>query len=149
MPMSEDLTLAVLIEIRDEIRATNQRVDVTNSRLEQLGTDLRGEIARTRDELRGAIEQTSDELRGEIAQTRDEVRGAIAQTREELRGEIAQTRHELRGEIVGVELRNATRVTEQTAATRDLYTLLSGHLDVRDRLTQVEHDVEELKKRVG
>ncbi len=110
--MSDDLSLAVLIEIRDGIRATNQRVDVTNSKLEQLGFDLRGEIAQTRDELRG---------------------------------EIAQLGTHLRGEILAVELRNATRVTEQTAATRDLYTLLNDRLDLRDRVTQVELDVAEIK----
>jgi chromosome segregation ATPase len=108
MPMSEDLTLEILIEIRDEIRSTNQHVDTTNSRLdqtnlklEQLGTDLRGEIAVTRSEFRDGLDAR--------------------------------------------ELRNATRIAEQTAATRDLYTLLTDRLDLRDRVTRCESDIDEIK----
>ena len=48
---SDDLTIRVLIEIRDEIRSTNQRVDRTNDRvdhlsggLEDLGRQLSGRI---------------------------------------------------------------------------------------------------------
>jgi len=106
MPMSDDdLTLAVLIEIRDEIRTTNQRVNQTNQRLDNLGADLRAEI------------------------------GALGT--------------ELRGEMLAIELRSATRMTEQTAATRDLYTMLTGQLELRDRVTQCEHKIDELNKRVG
>jgi len=35
---SDDLTIRVLIEIRDEIRSTNQRVDRTNERVDHLST---------------------------------------------------------------------------------------------------------------
>ena len=48
---SDDLTIRVLIEIRDEIRSTNQRVDRTSDRIDHLsgridglGTHLSGRI---------------------------------------------------------------------------------------------------------
>jgi len=98
---------------------------------------------------RPGIAQTRTELRDEIAQTRTELRDEIAQTRAELRGEIAQTRTELRGEIRESELRLATRTVEQTAATRDRYAMLTGQLELRDRVERCEHDIEELKQRVS
>lgn len=100
--MSDDLTVAILIEIRDEIRSTNHRVD---------------------------------ELRGEV-------RTGLA----EVRSELALTRNEFRDELHAVELRNATRVTEQTAATRDLYTMLTTQLELRDRVAQCEHEIGEIKR---
>lgn len=41
---SDDLTIRVLIEIRDEIRSTNQRVDRTNERVDQLSEHVSGRI---------------------------------------------------------------------------------------------------------
>ena len=41
----------------------------------------------------------ASELRGEIAETRQELRGEIAETRQELKGEIAETRQELKEEM--------------------------------------------------
>ncbi len=110
--MSEDLTLAILIEIRDEIRSTNHRVDQTNVRLDDLRGELRTGLGGVRGELRTGL-------------------GGV------------------RGELRESELRMATRVTEQTAAARDLYTMLTTQLELRDRVTQCEHDIDDLKKRVG
>lgn len=110
--MSEDLTVAILIEIRDEIRSTNHRVDQTNVRL---------------DGLRGELRTGLDDLRGELRTGLADVRGDLRES----------------------ELRMATRVTEQTAATRDLYTMLTTQLELRDRVAQCEQDIDELKKRGG
>jgi len=103
--MSDDVTVQILIEIRDEIRSTNQRLDQTNQQLDQ--------------------------------------------TRTELRAEIALVRHDLGHEIRESELRSATRMIELTAATRDVYTMLTGQLALRDRVERCEHDIDDLKKRVG
>jgi len=110
--MSDDVTTKILIEIRDEIRTTNQRLD-----------------------------QTKTELKEEISLVRTE----LALVRTELREEIGQ----VRGEAVERELRLATQIVEQTAATRDLYTMLTGQLDLRDRVERCERDIGDLKKRVG
>ncbi len=125
--MSDDLTVNILIEIRDEIRSTNARLDGTNQRLDQ---------ART-------------ELRAEIAQVSTDLGSAIAQVRTDLGSAIAQVRTDLGSAILGAELRIATRTIEQTAATRDLYGLLSGQLDLRGRVERCEHEIDALKQRVG
>lgn len=58
---SDDLTTRVLIEIRDEIRGTNRRVDTLNERVERLEagqTELRREandVRREMKELRGSV----------------------------------------------------------------------------------------------
>ncbi len=114
--MSDDLTVNILIEIRDEIRSTNARLDGTNQRLDQARTELRAEIAQVSTDLGSAI---------------------------------AQVRTDLGSAILGAELRIATRTIEQTAATRDLYGLLSGQLDLRGRVERCEHEIDALKQRVG
>ncbi len=114
--MSDDMTVQILIEIRDEIRSTNQRVDQTR-------TELRDEIGLVRTTLEREIGLVRSELRRETASVRDDMRES--------------------------ELRLATRIVEQTAATRDLYTMLTGQLDLRDRIERCEQDIGELKHRIG
>ncbi|MBA3538066.1 MAG: hypothetical protein H0T79_00410 [Deltaproteobacteria bacterium] len=50
----DDLTLRVLIEIRDGISQTNLRLDQTNLRLDQTRAELREEIAETNRRLVGS-----------------------------------------------------------------------------------------------
>ncbi|MBA3461875.1 MAG: hypothetical protein H0T46_18080 [Deltaproteobacteria bacterium] len=60
--MSDDsLTLRVLIDIREELRETNKRLDQTR-------TELKDEISQTRVELTGELAQTRRELRSEIVE---------------------------------------------------------------------------------
>jgi phage shock protein A len=68
--MSDDLTLKVLIEIRDGIAATNARVDQTNQRIDKLRTDV--------DHLRADTNQRLDQLRTEHLES--EVRQATRMT---------------------------------------------------------------------
>ncbi len=60
---SDDLTIRVLIEIRDEIRSTNQRVDRTNERVDRLSEQLTGRI----DDL--GVRMVESELRTSTAIT--------------------------------------------------------------------------------
>ena len=95
----DELTVAILREIRDEIRATNARVDVSNERLDKLAegqiriatevAELRGEVCGLREEVGG--------LRGEVGDLRGEVGG--------LRGEVGGLRGEVRKQ--GDRLENA------------------------------------------
>lgn len=94
---SDDLTVRILIEIRDEIRTTNVRVDDLGRRIDGLG------------------------LR------------------------IVEVDHRL----LESEVRTATRISEQIAATRDLYALLKDRFELRDRVERCERDIDELKHRAG
>ena len=115
--MSEDnLTVQILIEIRDEMRATR--------------TELKEEIAMTRTELKAEIGKTN--LR--LDKTNERIDQGLA---------------DVRSEIVAVEVRAATLTVEQIAATRDLYQLLTGRLDLRDRVERCEREIEALKQRAG
>jgi chromosome segregation ATPase len=120
--MSDDLTLHILREIRDEIRGTNQRVD-------QLSTELRGTNQR--------VDKLGTDLCGELAQTRTE-----------LRAEVAAVREDLGRRITEVELRLATSYTELIASTRDVHELLINNFGLRDRVEACEHDIGELKRQI-
>ena len=71
---SDDLTLKVLIEIRDQIRSTNQRVDQTNMQLDQTNLQLDS----MRDELGRKIDGLGDQLGRQIVES--EIRTATAIT---------------------------------------------------------------------
>ena len=105
---ADDLTIRVLIEIRDEIRSTNQRVDRTNERVEQLS----GRIDSLGERLTGRIDSLSDRL-------------------------------------TESELRTSTAITELHGTIRDVHTLLVDRLDLRDRVSRCERDIDELKRRVS
>jgi len=119
--MSDDLTVHILTEIRDEIRGTNQRLDQTR-------VDLRAEIGELRTGLRAELRTEIGSVRQEIGSLRDEI------------GEV-------RSHLVSAELRLATRFVELTAANRDVHQLFEDRFELRDRVERVEHEVAELKKR--
>ena len=68
---------------------------------------------------------------------------------DETNGRIDDLRVELKQQILESEVRLSTRITEHTAATRDLYDLLQGGLRLRDRVEQCEHDITDLKGRIA
>jgi chromosome segregation ATPase len=116
--MSDDVTVKILIEIRDEIRKTNERLDHTNSRLEVTNQRLDNGLAA---------------VRAEIGDLRHEVRAELA---------------DVRREMLASEMRAATRVAEQTAATRNLYDLLQDRFELRDRVERCEQDIAAIKQRL-
>ena len=63
---SDDLTVRILIEIRDEIRATNARIDGTNERVDALGKTLGARIDQLRTELRTEIASVREDLSDRI-----------------------------------------------------------------------------------
>jgi chromosome segregation ATPase len=67
-----DLTLAVLREIRDEIRTTNERLDATR-------TELKTELSAVRTELKTEIATVRTELKAELT--------VVAETLKELAGQ--------------------------------------------------------------
>ncbi|MBA3392368.1 MAG: hypothetical protein H0T89_06975 [Deltaproteobacteria bacterium] len=71
---SDDLTIHVLREIRDEIRSTNQRVDETNVRLDAINTHLGKRIDAMGERLDKRIDGMGDRI------TESEMRTATAIT---------------------------------------------------------------------
>ena len=65
---SDDLTVRILIEIRDEIRATNARIDGTNERVDALGKTLGARIDQLRTELRTEIASVREDLSDRITE---------------------------------------------------------------------------------
>lgn len=120
---SDDLTVRILIEIRDEIRATNARIDGTNQRVDALGTTLGARI--------------------------DTTNARIDQLRTELHTEIAAVREDLGNRITGVELNLATQMTALIGSTRDLHDMLADRFDLRDRVERCERAIDDLNRRVG
>jgi len=111
--MSDDsVTTRVLIEIRDEIRETNARLDQTNVRLDQTNARLDHSTAR----LETAIERLRDQVKAEFLE---------------------------------LEVRQATRVTQQSAILLDLRAVFDDRYDLRDRIERCELDIAEMKKARG
>ena len=81
---SDDLTLKVLIEIRDEIRSNSARIDQTNVRLDRMGNDLNARL----DQTNTRIDQMRDEIVRHIVES--ETRTATAIT--ELAGTVRDVR---------------------------------------------------------
>ena len=86
----DDVTVAILREIRDEIRTTNERLE------------------QTRDEVRTTNER--------LEQTRDAVKEELAQTREDLGRRITQS--EVRTATAIVELAGAVQSVKDLLADR-------------------------------
>jgi hypothetical protein len=81
MTTPTDMTLALLREIRAEVRKTNERLDGTNTRLDHLDQRVEGGFARVDTELAAVRTEIAD-LRDEVIQriTASEVRTATAIT---------------------------------------------------------------------
>ena len=113
----------LLRQMLDEMRGMNQRLDATNQRLDATNQRL--------DATNQRFDATNERLEA---------------VRVELKAEIAQTRNEAAHNLLASEMRMATRVTEQTAATRDLYTLLTERFELRDRVERCEQQIAELQR---
>ena len=64
---ASDLTVAILREIRDEIRTTNSKLDTTNGRIDAVGEELSARIDGAREELSARIDVTNSRL--EVVET--------------------------------------------------------------------------------
>jgi chromosome segregation ATPase len=95
-------------------------------------------------EIRDGIRKTNERLDA----TNERLETGLAAVRTEIREGLADVRRELRAEMLASEMRHATRVAEQTAATRNLYDLLQDRFDLRDRVERCEHDIAEIKQRL-
>ena len=62
---------------------------------------------------------------------------------------LGTLRADLTRELGAFEMRQATRVNEQTAATRGLYAKVIGQFELRDRVELCEHDIAAIRDRVG
>ncbi len=84
---SDDITVRVLVEIRDAVRATNERVDKLDGRVEQMNIDLGKRI----DETNHRIDETNQRLSGlEIptATSLNEVTGTLREVTALLRDRL-------------------------------------------------------------
>lgn len=104
--------------------------------------ELLAEIRSTQDERSQRLDQHIDSTNRRFDSV-DQRFDRFEQAHAEFASRVAT-----RDQIVELELRIATRMVEQTAATRDLYDLLNANLQLRDRVERCEHEIAELKDRV-
>jgi len=69
-----ELSVEILKEIRDGVRATNQRIDATNQRLDLTRTEVGGRIDQLRDELSRRIVESEVRTSTAIAELAGTVR---------------------------------------------------------------------------
>ena len=89
-----DITIEILKEIRDAVHGTNNRIDLTNARLDQARAELSDRIENVRIELSARIDQTNDALVELSTQQRFMVRtfGSLGSRDRRLDGEVADLR---------------------------------------------------------
>lgn len=98
---SDDLTLKVLIEIRDELRSHGGRIDQTNARLDQTNAKI--------DQTNARLDLVRDELGARIVES--ELRTATAIT--DLAGSVREVKVLLRDRL---DLRDRVERCEQDIA---------------------------------
>ncbi len=103
-------------------------------------------LAELREDIRGMRTDARD-MEARLGERLDQTNGRLDNRIERLDNRIDQLRGDLKSEITASETRIATRQTDHTAATRDLYDLIQDRLQLRDRVEQLEYDVANLKDR--
>jgi len=108
-------------------------------------TDITIEILKgIREEARqtnARIDQTNARL--------DETNRRLEDMDTRVNGRIDALREELSKGIVESEIRTATAITDMHGTLRDVRDLLRDQLDLRPRVERCEHDIDELRRRLG
>ena len=105
---SDDLTLRILVDIRDEVRTTREEVRAVEhklgERIDRLGARIDG------------LDNKFDGLEHRLTES---------------------------------EIRTATELKAVAGTLQDIKDLFRDRLELRDRVTRCEHDIGELKHRIG
>lgn len=135
-------------EIKTTLVLTNKRLDDVNAHL----LDQSRRIDAMREELGGRIDSARQELSGRIDAEREELSGRINGVEEKLTGRIDVMREELGGRIDAVEEKLSGQISETNNRLNRLYEVIvrrEEHQQLSDRLRRLEHDVEDLKRRLA
>ena len=114
-----ELLMGIWNEIKELGKNLGSRIDQTNAKLEQ-----------TRNELSARIDQTNARI--------DQTNERLEELRDELSTRITQS-----------EIHTATAITDLVGTLGEMKTLFSDRLDLRGRVARCEHDIEDIKQRLG
>jgi predicted nucleic acid-binding Zn-ribbon protein len=114
-----ELLRGIWNEIKELGKNLGSRIDQTNAKLEQ-----------TRNELSARIHQTNERI--------DQTNERLEELRDELSTRITQS-----------EIHTATAITDLVGTLGEMKTLFSDRLDLRGRVARCEHDIEDIKQRLG
>jgi uncharacterized protein Yka (UPF0111/DUF47 family) len=96
------------------------------------------------------------EIRQDLRTTRDEIHSRIDNVEQRLDGRIdgLETRFEARFDrvermIVESEIRTATAINGLAGPLHDVRDMFRDRLELRDRVTRCERDIDEIKHRIG
>ena len=104
-------------------------------------TDLTLEVLKS---IRDEVRETRMELSGEVRDVRAELSGLSGEVRE-IRTDLAAVARR----VVESEVRTSTAITELHGTVRDLVDVLRSQQDVRPRIERAEHEITEIKHRLG
>jgi predicted nucleic acid-binding Zn-ribbon protein len=105
-------------------------------------TDLTLEVLKG---IRQELHDTRDALRQELHDTRDALGTRLDTVAEEVHG----MREELSRRIVESEIRTSTAITDLAGTVREMTSVLRAANDLRPRVERCEHDIADIKRRVG
>lgn len=92
------------------------------------------------------------QIKAELKKTNarlDQTNVRLDATRTELSERIDLMREELSRRIVESELRTATAIADLAGTVRDMTAVLRSQADLKPRVERCEHEIAELKRRVG
>jgi ABC-type transporter Mla subunit MlaD len=121
-----ELLRGIWNEMKELGKNLGSRIDQTNAKLDQTNARL----DQTRDELRREIRETNTRL--------DRTNERLEELRDELSTRITQS-----------EIHTATAITDLVGTLGEMKTLFSDRLDLRGRVARCEHDIEDIKQRLG
>ena len=111
-------------------------------------TDLTLEVLKS---IRDEVRETRTELSAQVRDMRTEL-GDVRTELGGLRGEVREIRTDLGAvarRVAESEMRTATAITELHGTVHDLVDVLRAQHDVRPRLDKAEHEISEIKHRLG
>jgi len=134
-------------ELNSEISSLRSEL---GSEISSLRSELGSEISSVRSELGSEINSLRSELGSEISSVRSELGSEINSVRTELVSEIKSVRSELGSEVSSLRTELVSELKETNKRIDRLYEVIvrrDEHSQVVQRLTTLERDMEEIKRR--
>ncbi len=120
--MAEDLTIQILIQIRDGIERTNERLERTNERLDRTRLELSERLERTNERLDRVVHEQIRHATAivEFEQGQRAMLGALLEMRDDVRGLNSRIDNVLTGPVGSMVKAHEARISDLTERVQRL-----------------------------
>ena len=141
---TEDISLRILVDIREQTQATNLRVDQIAQQLD----GVEQKVDRVEQRL-DRVEQKVDGVEQKLDRVEQRLDGRIDALEQRLDGRIDALEATLNRKILESEIRTATMITEFVGTLHDVSDTFRSHFELHERVARCERHIEELRHRAG